>query len=167
MECLDRLSAELGQLLLERQLVLATAESCTGGGVAMAVTETAGSSAWFDRAFVTYSNEAKMEMLAVNADVLATHGAVSEAIVVEMAHGALRCSKATTTVAISGVAGPGGGSQEKPVGMVCFAWVDSLGWSYTMTQHFDGDRSQVRQKAVYCALEVLRDHYLLNQDQTT
>ncbi|MGR5456628.1 nicotinamide-nucleotide amidohydrolase family protein, partial [Vibrio alfacsensis] len=98
--------------------MLVTAESCTGGGVATAITDIAGSSAWFDRAFVTYSNDAKIDMLGVATETLGQNGAVSEAVVVEMAQGALQHSKGTLSVAISGIAGPGGGSEDKPVGTV-------------------------------------------------
>ncbi|GAL30155.1 C-terminal domain of CinA paralog YdeJ [Vibrio variabilis] len=125
MQNISELSANLGQLLQQRDQVLVTAESCTGGGVATAITDIAGSSAWFDRAFVTYSNDAKMEMIGVKSETLGQHGAVSEPVVIEMAQGALSHSNGTLSVAISGIAGPGGGSDEKPVGTVCFAWASS------------------------------------------
>ena len=113
--------ARLGTLLSNEQLKLVTAESCTGGWVAQSLTAIAGSSAWFDRGFVTYSNEAKQEMLGVPADTLAEHGAVSQPVAVAMAEGALRNSRADWAVAITGIAGPTGGSPQKPVGTVCFA----------------------------------------------
>lgn len=158
MELHENLSREVGQLLLKQQQVLASAESCTGGGVATAITEIAGSSQWFDRAFITYSNQAKMEMLGVKAQTLENHGAVSEQTVIEMVAGALANSPATIAVAISGIAGPGGGSEDKPVGMVCFAWADKSGWQSVETHYFSGDRTQVRQQAVYQALLRLHDH---------
>ncbi|KOO02812.1 CinA family protein [Vibrio nereis] len=149
------LSEALGQKLKAAGKVLATAESCTGGGVSAAITEIAGSSEWFDRAFVTYSNSAKMEMLGVNVDTLESHGAVSEPVVKEMVLGVLANSQANIAVSISGIAGPGGGSEEKPVGTVCFGWADSNGWLKVATYHLSGDRSQVRQQAVETALKVL------------
>ncbi|WP_282177635.1 nicotinamide-nucleotide amidase [Vibrio nereis] len=149
------LSEALGQKLKAAGKVLTTAESCTGGGVSAAITEIAGSSEWFDRAFVTYSNSAKMEMLGVNVDTLESHGAVSEPVVKEMVLGALANSQANIAVSISGIAGPGGGSEEKPVGTVCFGWADSNGWLKVATYHLSGDRSQVRQQAVETALKVL------------
>ena len=158
MESHQILSIELGRLLLKHNHVLATAESCTGGGVATAVTDIAGSSAWFDRAFVTYSNEAKMEMLDVLPDSLEQYGAVSETIVEQMVQGALKNSNATIAVSISGIAGPGGASAEKPVGTVCFAWANKTGWQQVMTQHFSGDRSEVRSQAVEYAIKILCDY---------
>lgn len=149
------LSQQLGELLHQQQLVMTTAESCTGGGVSTAITDIAGSSAWFDRAFVTYSNEAKMEMLGVSAATLEQFGAVSEQTVVEMVHGAIKHSKANIGVSISGIAGPSGGSDLKPVGTVCFAWADTWGWEKVETQCFDGDRAEVRKQAVEYALTTL------------
>ncbi len=152
MQSLKNLSAQLGELLKQQQQVMTTAESCTGGGVASAITDIAGSSAWFDRAFITYSNEAKMEMLGVSKGLLDSVGAVSEAVVIDMVKGALTHSNATIGVAISGIAGPSGGSDDKPVGTVCFAWADQQGWQQVETQQFSGDRSRVREKATYHAL---------------
>nr|WP_175579504.1 nicotinamide-nucleotide amidase [Vibrio hepatarius] len=149
------MSQQLGELLHQHGLILTTAESCTGGGVASAVTDIAGSSAWFDRAFVTYSNEAKMEMLGVRESTLQHYGAVSEQTVEEMVLGALAHSRANIGVSISGIAGPGGGSADKPVGTVCFAWADKKGWLKIETFMFDGDREQVRHQAVETALKVL------------
>ena len=148
MAVIQQLAQELGESLLRHGWVAATAESCTGGGVSSAITDIAGSSGWFDRAFVTYSNEAKQQMLGVEASTLATHGAVSEAVASEMALGALIHSAATISVAISGIAGPGGGSEAKPVGTVCFAWADKTGWLQVETCLFDGDRNAVRQQAI-------------------
>ncbi|ATE61388.1 CinA family protein [Thauera sinica] len=152
---LDALSAALGQALAARGWMLATAESCTGGWIAEAVTATAGSSGWFDRGFVTYSNEAKMDMLGVSPATLAVHGAVSEQTVREMAAGALARSRAQVAVAVSGVAGPGGGSTEKPVGMVCLAWARRGAAPQAVTMHFGGDREAVRRQTVEHALREL------------
>ncbi len=116
------LAVRLGRALQDRHWTMATAESCTGGLIAGAITDVAGSSAWFDRGFVTYSNAAKVEMLGVRPETLAALGAVSEATAREMAAGALARSGADIAVAVTGVAGPAGGTPEKPVGLVCFAW---------------------------------------------
>ncbi len=147
----------LGEILAEKGLMVATAESCTGGWVSQELTAVAGSSAWFERGFVTYSNAAKQEMLAVSADTLAKFGAVSEAVVREMARGALNNSRAQLAVAISGVAGPGGGSLEKPVGTVCFAWAGQSGEVISRRLYFEGDRGTVRQQAVATAIQGLCD----------
>ncbi len=152
-ESTHALAAKVGQLLKAKGEMLVTAESCTGGGVAAAVTAIAGSSEWFDRAFVTYSNEAKREMLKVSADTLAAHGAVSEETAREMALGALAASPGTFSVSITGIAGPGGGSRAKPVGMVCFAWARSgESMPRSETRHFSGDRDAVRRESVARAL---------------
>lgn len=149
---LVRLSETVGWALKERALTLAAAESCTGGWVAQVLTHTAGSSAWFDRGFVTYSNAAKTELLDVAAEILAEHGAVSRPTAEAMVGGVLRHSVADLALAITGIAGPGGGSPEKPVGTVCFAW----GWRnrsiYSEIRHFAGDREHVRRQAVVHAL---------------
>ncbi|MCF7361333.1 MULTISPECIES: nicotinamide-nucleotide amidase [Vibrio] len=158
MNSVEQLSQQLGELLLKHKQILVTAESCTGGGVANAITEIAGSSAWFDRAFVTYSNEAKQEMIGVEGQTLAEFGAVSEPVVIQMVQGALKNSNATIGVSISGIAGPTGGSEEKPVGTVCFAWADKSEWLKVETQHFTGDRSAVRTQAVIHALETIKEH---------
>jgi nicotinamide-nucleotide amidase len=158
MNSVEQLSQQLGELLLKHKQILVTAESCTGGGVANAITEIAGSSAWFDRAFVTYSNEAKQEMIGVEGQTLAEFGAVSEPVVIQMVQGALKNSNATIGVSISGIAGPTGGSEEKPVGTVCFAWADKYDWLKVETQHFTGDRSAVRTQAVIHALETIKEH---------
>ncbi|TAH47588.1 MAG: nicotinamide-nucleotide amidohydrolase family protein [Betaproteobacteria bacterium] len=152
---LDALSATLGQALAARGWMLATAESCTGGWIAEAVTATAGSSGWFDRGFVTYSNEAKVDMLGVSPATLAAHGAVSEWTVCEMASGALARSRAQVAVAVSGVAGPAGGSADKPVGMVCLAWARHDCAPHAVTMRFPGDREAVRRQAVEHALREL------------
>jgi nicotinamide-nucleotide amidase len=151
---LTALATALGRALTERGWLLATAESCTGGWIAKAVTDIAGSSGWLDRGFVTYSNAAKQEMIGVNPGTLAAHGAVSEAVVAEMARGALTYSAAQAAVAVSGIAGPGGGSADKPVGTVCFAW--ALGDTVdTESLRFDGDRDAVRHQTVAHALHGL------------
>jgi nicotinamide-nucleotide amidase len=149
------LAEKAGRALEGRKLMLATAESCTGGWIAEAITAVAGSSGWFDRGFVTYSNAAKREMLGVLADTLERHGAVSEEVVVEMAEGALRASHARVAIAVSGVAGPSGGSPGKPVGTVCFAWSMQAIGTHAETRHFPGDREAVRRQSVVHALSVL------------
>jgi len=153
------LSREVGTVLKKHNHVLCTAESCTGGGVAHVITEIPGSSAWFDRTFVTYSNVAKQEMLGVNMYTLNTYGAVSEETVQEMAAGALVHSNATVAVAISGIAGPDGGTEEKPVGTVCFGWEDNANWKKVETLVFSGERAQVREQAIYHVLKTLQDYY--------
>jgi len=149
------LAAALGRALVARQRRVATAESCTGGLVAGAVTAIAGSSAWFDRGFVTYTNEAKCELLGVPAALIAREGAVSEAVARAMADGALARSGADVVVAVTGIAGPGGGSAGKPVGTVCFAWGRRGGAVDAVTRQFGGDRAGVRSQSVAVALEGL------------
>jgi nicotinamide-nucleotide amidase len=149
---MDQLARRLAARLKGANATLATAESCTGGWAAQVVTSVAGSSAWFDRGFVTYSNAAKQEMLGVRPETLSVHGAVSEETAREMARGALERSRATVALSITGVAGPGGGSREKPVGMVCFAWSRG-GEVRSETRHFTGDRESVRRQSVILALE--------------
>ncbi len=122
---MEMLLEDIAQLAQCRSAVIATAESCTGGWVAQELTSIAGSSVWFDRGFVTYSNAAKEEMLGVSAEIIKNHGAVSEPVVRAMAEGVLAKSSASISVSISGVAGPGGGSVEKPVGTVWFAWAET------------------------------------------
>ncbi len=131
--------------------MLATAESCTGGMIAAACTDLAGSSAWFERGFVSYSNAAKTELLGVDTALIASRGAVSEAVVRAMAAGALSHSNAQVALAVTGVAGPSGGSADKPVGTVWFGWATPKGVS-SEAQHFDGDRAAVRQATVQHAL---------------
>lgn len=151
-DTLTTLATLVGAKLKAQGITLTTAESCTGGWVAQAVTAIAGSSDWFERGFVTYSNAAKMEMLRVKADTLRTHGAVSEQTAREMAAGALAHSRAQVAVAITGIAGPMGGSPEKPVGMVCFAWAIKGGVVSAVTHRFNGDRESVRRQSVIAAL---------------
>lgn len=147
------LAAQIGGLLKAHGMMLATAESCTGGGVAQAVTEISGSSAWFERGFVTYANAAKVEMLGVRQSTLDAHGAVSELTVREMAEGALRHSHAHMAVAVSGIAGPTGGTPEKPVGTVWFAWAVHGGQTRAQVHHFSGTRSEIRGQSVRIALQ--------------
>ena len=136
-------------------LVLATAESCTGGWISEAITSVAGSSEWFDRGFVTYSNRAKQEMLGVKPETLTEFGAVSEATATEMAVGAITNSGASVAVSVTGIAGPGGAVPGKPVGTVCFGWVVKDGAPVTETRVFSGDRAEVRRRAVIFALQEL------------
>jgi nicotinamide-nucleotide amidase len=156
MEDLAQLSARAGQVLAARGLMLATAESCTGGGVAQAVTDIAGSSGWFERGFVTYSNEAKDELLGVPAALIAAHGAVSEEVAAAMAGGALARSRASVSLSVTGIAGPGGAVPGKPVGTVWFGWAQG-GRIRTERKLFDGDRQAVRRQAVAHALQGLLD----------
>ena len=157
MDNLTELSQQLAKLLLLQQKQLAVAESCTGGWLAKCLTDLAGSSQWFERGFVTYSNAAKQEMLGVLVATLESEGAVSEAVVQEMAQGALAHSHADIAVAISGIAGPGGAMPGKPVGTVCFAWVLKDSIHQQDTRHFEGDREAVRRQSVACALQGLVD----------
>ncbi len=142
-------------MLKSRGLMLATAESCTGGGVAQAITEISGSSEWFERGFVTYANRAKVEMLGVSEETLRLHGAVSEAVVREMAEGALRHSHAHISLAVSGIAGPTGGTPEKPVGTVFFAWSLRNGETWARKHLLTGNRAEIRAQSVRIALEGL------------
>ncbi|HCI13156.1 MAG: damage-inducible protein CinA [Gallionellales bacterium GWA2_60_142] len=150
---MDVLAAQIGGLLKSHGLMLATAESCTGGGVAQVITDVAGSSAWFERGFVTYSNLSKQQMLGVSEDTLQRHGAVSEAVVREMAAGALRHSGAQVALAVSGIAGPDGGTPDKPVGTVWFAWALRDGPVVSRMRRLGGNRAEVRVKAVRIALQ--------------
>ena len=150
---LYKLAEEVGAALKRRKLMLATAESCTGGWIAMAVTAVAGSSDWFERGFVSYSNEAKQEMLGVETNTLESQGAVSEATARAMAQGAIRHSRAQIAAAVTGIAGPGGGSAAKPVGTVCFAWAGPGPRLRSETRLFQGDREQVRRHTAIAALQ--------------
>jgi nicotinamide-nucleotide amidase len=152
------LAESLGRALKARNASLVTAESCTGGGAAEAVTAIAGSSEWFERGFVTYSNAAKEEMLGVRARTLEQHGAVSEETAREMALGALAHSRGTLAVAITGIAGPTGGTPAKPVGTVRFAWASRSGALRSETRHFSGDREAVRRRSVERALAGALEH---------
>ena len=149
---MNALAARVGRRLKRAGAMLVTAESCTGGWAAQAMTAIAGSSDWFERGFVTYSNDAKQELLGVQKKTLEDHGAVSEQTAREMAQGALARSKGTVALAVTGVAGPGGGSREKPVGMVCFAWAFGKDVK-SETRRFSGDRESVRRQSVIHALQ--------------
>ncbi|AWR83138.1 nicotinamide-nucleotide amidase [Escherichia coli] len=159
---LMQLSEQVGQALKARGATVTTAESCTGGWVAKVITDIAGSSAWFERGFVTYSNEAKAQMIGVREETLAQHGAVSEPVVVEMAIGALKAARADYAVSISGIAGPDGGSEEKPVGTVWVAFATARGEGITRRECFSGDRDAVRRQATAYALQTLWQQFLQN-----
>ena len=141
-------AARLGEALKKKHAMLATAESCTGGGVAYAITAIPGSSHWFERGFVVYTNESKTEMLGVDASVIEKHGAVSEPVARALAEGALTHSHADYSLAITGIAGPGGGTEEKPVGTVWFAWTGKDCETVSKKYKFDGDRALVRHQAI-------------------
>jgi len=149
---LYRLAEKVGAALRRGKLMLATAESCTGGWIAEAITMVPGSSEWFERGFVTYTYISKREMLGVKEATLGRHGAVAEDVVREMAEGAISRSHAQVAVAVSGVAGPSGGTPQKPVGTVCFAWAVKGGASRSETRRFSGDREAVRRRSVEHAL---------------
>ena len=155
-------ASRLAELLLERQLMLATAESCTGGWVAKTLTDLPGCSAWFDRGFVTYTNASKNEMLGVSMTTLDAYGAVSEMTVREMAEGVLNNSPAQISLSISGIAGPGGATEEKPLGTVWFGWAVEEQCIEAECCHFEGDREAVRAQAVQHTLsrliEIVRQH---------
>ncbi len=154
---LRTLAERASERLCVRGLAMAAAESCTGGWLAKTATDLPGSSRWFERGFVTYSNEAKQDLLGVSAVTLARHGAVSEATAREMACGALANSGAQVALAITGIAGPGGGTPDKPVGLVWFAWVRQGCEPVARSQCFDGDRDAVRRRAVAAAWQGLLD----------
>ncbi len=158
MNALDTVKT-LAEILKSKDWKMAAAESCTGGLVCAAITELAGSSDWFERGYITYSNEAKSECLGVSADLIESHGAVSEAVARAMAEGAQLNSGSNAAISITGIAGPSGGSTEKPVGTVCFGWViqNDAGENriLTKTMHFDGDRQAVREQACDYALSEL------------
>jgi nicotinamide-nucleotide amidase len=156
-ENLDQLAADVGAALKQRGWLLATAESCTGGGIGEAITRIAGSSQWFDRGFITYSNHAKQDMLGVSPQTILQFGAVSEETAREMARGALERSRANIAVAVTGIAGPDGGSPLKPVGTVCIAWVVKDSPVAAKTFHFDGTREQVRYLTIEAALQGICD----------
>lgn len=154
---LAQLAFQVGAALSQRGWLLVTAESCTGGWIAKCITDVAGSSAWFDRGFVTYSNAAKIEMLGVRVETLERYGAVSEQTVQEMAAGALARSQAQVAVAVSGIAGPSGGTLDKPVGLVWLAWQVKGQRCQTRQAQFAGDREGIRRQAVQAALEGVLD----------
>ncbi len=150
---ISSLVEQLAQALQRQGTSIATVESCTGGMVAAAFTDQAGSSAWFDRGFVTYSNQAKCDMVGVQAATLSAHGAVSEPVAVEMAEGGCRHSQASCAVAITGIAGPGGATSDKPLGMVCFAWAGFFSDTRVSTQYFKGNRAEVRAQSLRYVIE--------------
>lgn len=148
---------QLAETLAGRRMKVVTAESCTGGGLAYRMTGVPGSSLWFERGYVTYSNDAKRENLGVADAVLQRYGAVSEEIAMAMAEGALDHSHADIAVAVTGIAGPEGGSADKPVGTVCFAWSRRDGETLTTRVHFQGDRAEVREQSIMMAIQGLLD----------
>lgn len=147
------LSEALGQSLKSQALLLALGESCTGGGLAESITDVPGSSAWFDRGFVTYSNAAKMDLLGVNPGTLEQYGAVSSQVALEMANGVLTYSQADLAIAVTGIAGPDGGSAEKPVGTVFIALQRRGQQAFCSKQHFSGDRRDIRHQVIVFCLE--------------
>ncbi|HEJ7172439.1 nicotinamide-nucleotide amidase [Serratia marcescens] len=157
---LRRLSVLVGEKLKAQGRWITCAESCTGGGIAKAITDIAGSSAYFDRGFVTYSNAAKHDLLGVSEATLAAHGAVSEEVVREMAIGALRAAQADLALSVSGIAGPDGGNPEKPVGTVWFGFAGSDGRGLSRKMQFEGDRDAVRLQATIFALQTAIDEFL-------
>lgn len=156
-QTLEQLAARVGAALTRNEKMLATAESCTGGWLGQAVTSVAGSSDWYERGFITYTYISKREMLGVGDDTLERFGAISEPVVQEMAQGALAHSHAQVAVAISGIAGPSGGSPEKPVGTIFFAWALKDGPTLSETRRLTGDREAVRRQSVEIALTGLLD----------
>ena len=163
---LFELSQRVGNGLGQLGATVTTAESCTGGWIAKVITDVAGSSAWFERGFVTYSNEAKHQLIGVNETTLEAYGAVSKGVVLEMAQGALAAAKADYAVSVSGIAGPEGGTPEKPVGTVWFGFADKHGRTLAKVQRFDGDRDAVRRQATEFALQNLWDDFLKNKLDT-
>ena len=154
-DSIEQLVARLAAFLLERQLMMSTAESCTGGLIAAALTEQAGSSGWFERGFVTYSNRAKIESLWVPAPLIDQYGAVSEPCALAMAQGARTASSSAAALSVTGIAGPSGGTADKPVGTVCFGFSSSVRPGLAVTRHFTGDRSAVRRQSVGYALAAM------------
>lgn len=150
---IENMAIQIGSALKSHGLVLATAESCTGGAVASAITDIAGSSEWFERGFITYSNEAKREMLGVAQEILTRYGAVSEAVVHEMVAGALYHSHAQVALAVSGIAGPAGGMPDKPVGTVWFAWGIKGRQCVARLHHLSGSRAEIRMQSVRIAFQ--------------
>ncbi len=157
---LFELSKQVGQALGLLGATVTTAESCTGGWIAKVITDVPGSSAWFERGFVTYSNQAKQQLIGVAAQTLEAYGAVSEAVVREMALGALQVAQADYAISVSGIAGPDGGSDEKPVGTVWFGFADKQGQTVAITACFAGDRDAVRRQATEFALQTLLNGFL-------
>ena len=147
------LAEKLGQLPLKKKLKLVTAESCTGGGMAYAITSISGSSQWFERGYITYSNQSKQDLLNISENLINTHGAVSEEVVKLMSEGALKNSLADISIAITGIAGPDGGSVEKAVGTVWFGITGKAFPTQTLCKHFSGNREEIRLKAIEEALD--------------
>lgn len=154
---LEDLAREVGSALAQQGLMLVSAESCTGGWLGQAITSTAGSSAWYERGFITYADISKHEMLGVSSKTLEQYGAVSEETAYEMAEGAITRSHAQVAVAVTGIAGPDGGTADKPVGMVCFSWIIKEGLARAETRYLSGNREAIRQQAVAEALQGVLD----------
>ena len=154
---LKALSQDIGELLLAKNHVLTLAESCTGGLISALITNTAGSSAWFDSGLVTYSNQAKQDLLLVKEETLTQYGAVSEQTAMEMAIGVLQQGRATISASVTGIAGPDGGTPEKPLGTVCFAWTGEDLPSISKTYLFEGNREQIREQSIIALLFGLKD----------
>jgi nicotinamide-nucleotide amidase len=154
---LKALSQDIGELLLAKNHVLTLAESCTGGLISALITNTAGSSAWFDSSLVTYSNQAKQDLLQVKEATLTQYGAVSEQVAMEMAIGTLQQGRATISASVTGIAGPDGGTPAKPVGTVCFAWTGEDLPSISKTYLFEGNREQIREQSAIALLFGLKD----------
>ena len=149
---------DLFKLLKTKDIMLASAESCTGGLIAKTITDEPGSSAYFERGFITYSNQAKKELLAISHEMLLKHGAVSKQVAIAMAQGALEHSHAGIAVSCTGIAGPSGGSDEKPVGLVYIGVASKMDEPASYEHHFDGDREQIREQTLNAAIQHLKDH---------
>lgn len=154
---LEDLARRVGSALARQELMLASAESCTGGWLGQAITSIGGSSAWYERGFITYADNSKREMLGVSSATLEQYGAVSREVAYEMAEGAITRSHAQVAVSVTGIAGPAGGTAEKPVGMICFAWLMKDGLTLTETGYFSGSREAIRRQAVARALQGIID----------
>jgi nicotinamide-nucleotide amidase len=153
---LSNLATEIGELLLAKNRLLCLAESCTGGLASGLITEIPGSSAWFDSGLVVYSNQAKQDLLNVSAESLRQYGAVSEEVAIEMAIGALNQGRANVAASVTGIAGPDGGTEEKPVGTVCFAWAGNGIASTATTKHFSGNRQNIREQSILTLLNGIK-----------
>lgn len=156
-QMLQHLARQVGIALTQHELMLTSAESCTGGWLGQTITSVAGSSAWYERGFITYATISKHEMLGVSTATLEQYGVVSEQTAREMAEGSIARSHAQVAIAITGIAGPEGGTPEKPIGMVCFAWALKDGLARSETRHFSGDREAVRRQSVAVALQGIID----------
>jgi nicotinamide-nucleotide amidase len=154
---LQDLAMQVGTALAQQELMLVTAESCTGGWLGQVITSVAGSSGWYERGFITYATASKQEMLGVSNATLEQYGSVSEQTASEMAAGAIARSHAQVAVSVTGIAGPDGGIEEKPVGMVCFAWIMKEGMALAETRYFSGSREEIRRQSVSGALQGLID----------